>query len=101
MTILRAIPFLAATAGLMACDAVVSTRLDPDAELPLVRGYRDVEDSCALAGESDFTNAFLDDAADLVACPIGSTAEQTLAAGPGVRQVAVTEAYALYSVPRR
>jgi len=88
-------------AGAAACSPFVSTRLDPDAELPLVRGYRDVEDNCSLLGENDFTRPYLGDASDLVACPIGSLAEETLAATPGVQRVATLESYSLYVVPRR
>lgn len=97
-----ALPAGIAALLLAACDGFpASTDLDPNAGLPLLRGYRGVEDSCALTGESDFTRNFLDDAADLVSCPIGSAAEETLTMLPNVRQVAVTEAYALYTVPRR
>jgi len=98
---IRLFPIITAAAAAACSPFPTSTRLDPNAELPLVRGYRAVEDSCSLTGESDFTRDYLDDAADLVTCPIGSLAEETLRALPGVRQVATTESYALYTVPRR
>jgi hypothetical protein len=91
----------AIAAAASACSPFVTTRLDPDAELPLLSGYRDVEDSCSLLGESAFTRQYLDDAADLVACPIGSLAEQTLAAMPTATQLGQTMSYRLYRVQRR
>lgn len=99
---LAMIAALAAATAVAGCGSFpTSTSLEPDAELPFVRGYRGVEDNCALTGESAFTNQFLSDAADLVSCPIGSAAEESLVAETGARRVGATEAYALYSVPRR
>ena len=72
---------------------------DPD--LYFVRGYRFESDPCKLTGESEFTNQFLDDAADLVTCltTYKGTAEfiQTTAA----IVVTQTTSYTLYRVPRR
>lgn len=40
--------------------------------LRIVRGWRDPNDTCKLIGESPLTGDFLDDAADLVGCPVGA-----------------------------
>ncbi|MFY2822573.1 hypothetical protein [Ruegeria sp. MALMAid1280] len=69
--------------------------------LRLVRGYRSTDDDCQLTGETAFTIDFLDDAADLVSCPTGSEAAQSLVEMYGARQVANTGGYTVYSVPRR
>ena len=100
MAATRMTPLLTVLAA-TACSPFVTTQLDPNGALPLVRGYRGLEDSCSLTGESDFTRPYLDDAADLVTCPIGSAAEESLLAERNPTRVAQTVAYNLYSVPRR
>ncbi|CUK04389.1 hypothetical protein RUE5091_02620 [Ruegeria denitrificans] len=70
-------------------------------DLRLVRGYRSTDDDCQLTGETAFTVDFLDDAADLVSCPSGSDAAQSLVDMYSARQVAKTGGYTVYSVPRR
>jgi hypothetical protein len=72
---------------------------DPD--LYFVRGYRFDRDPCKLTGETEFTNQFLDDAADLVTCltTYKGTAEFIKTTGASV--VTQTKSYTLYSVPRR
>lgn len=72
-----------------------------DSELSFVRPYRGPEDSCQLTGETAFTNQFLDDAADLVSCPTGSADAGTLIGEMGAAEVAQTDSYTLFSVPRR
>lgn len=63
-------------------------------------GFPNAGDACRRAGESDFTSQFLDDAADLVACPPGADKE-TFAANFQAREVARRDMWTLYSVPRR
>jgi hypothetical protein len=70
-------------------------------DLPFVRPYRGPSDSCMLTGESPETADYLDDAADLVACPTGSAAAGLLVRDVRGRQVGVSGDYTLYSVPRR
>lgn len=70
-------------------------------DLRLVRGYRSTDDDCQLTGETAFTVDFLDDAGDLVSCPSGSDAAQSLVDMYNARQVAKTGGYTVYSVPRR
>lgn len=69
-------------------------------ELPLLGGYRNVNDPCQLAGESRFTSRHKSPSADLVACLRGGGSERIIAAAPGVRAVAQTESYTVFSVPR-
>ncbi|WP_170775514.1 hypothetical protein [Ruegeria lacuscaerulensis] len=82
-----------------AADTVVKTPTNEN--LRLVRGYRSTDDDCQITGETAFTVDFLDDAADLVSCPEGGSAAQSLVDMYGARQVAETGGYAVYSVPRR
>ena len=74
---------------------------EPDPDLVFVRGYRNPSDECQLVGESAFTVDFLDDAADLVACPTGSSAMQTLMAETGSRIVTQTNSFSFFSLPYR
>lgn len=73
----------------------------PETSLPLFGGYRSAEDTCQRVGESDVTNTFLDDAADLVGCPLGSAEAGSFAAETRGIPVATLDGYALFSVPRR
>ncbi|WP_254437018.1 hypothetical protein [Ruegeria arenilitoris] len=82
-----------------AADTLIVSPTNDD--LRLVRGYRSTDDDCQLTGETAFTIDFLDDAADLVSCPAGSDAAQSLVEMYGARQVAKTGGYAVYTVPRR
>ncbi len=68
--------------------------------LPLVRGYRSEDDWCQLTGESAFTVEFLDHTADLVSCPTGSSAEQSLLEMYNAQKMAETGGYSVYSIPR-
>lgn len=74
---------------------------EPDPELHFVRGYRSVNDPCKLTGETEFTNQFLDDAADLVTCPTGYEGAAEFIESTGAIVVTQTQSYTLYSVPRR
>ena len=70
-------------------------------ELPLFgAGYRAEGDPCRRAGESAFTNQFLDDAADFVACPPGTDAG-LFASETGGSEVGRLDGWILFSVPRR
>lgn len=62
-------------------------------------GYPKAGDSCRRAGESAYTNQFLDDAADLVACP-PSIDPGLFASTTGGRQVAKVDGWYLFSIPR-
>ncbi len=82
-----------------AADTVV--RSPTNDNLRLVRGYRSTDDDCQVTGETAFTVNFLDDSADLVSCPTGSDAAQSLVEMYGAREVAKTGGYTVYTVPRR
>lgn len=64
-------------------------------------GYRDKGDQCRRIGEDDFTNQFLDDAADLVGCPADMENLGVFAIDTGATEVARKDGYVLYSVPTR
>jgi hypothetical protein len=55
---------------------------------------------CRRAGESAFTNQFLSDAADLVACPPGTDA-RLFEFETGGREVARLDGWILFTIPRR
>jgi len=74
---------------------------EPDPDLVFVRGYRSSADDCQLAGESTFTVNFLDDAANLVACPTGSAAMASLMAETGAQMVTQTNSFTFFSIPYR
>ncbi len=69
-------------------------------DLSLVGGYRSQDDWCQLTGETAFTVNFLDHTADLVSCPTGSAAAQSLVETLDARQVAKTGGYTVYTIPR-
>ncbi|MGV6805410.1 MAG: hypothetical protein ACWA49_14515 [Ruegeria sp.] len=69
-------------------------------DLRLVGGYRSEDDWCQLTGETAFTVDFLDHTADLVSCPTGSDAQQSLVDMYNAQQVAETGGYTVYSIPR-
>jgi len=71
---------------------------EPDPDLVFVRGYRSPSDECQLVGESAFTIDFLDDAADLVACPTGSSAMETLMAETGAQIITQTNSFSFFSL---
>jgi hypothetical protein len=74
---------------------------EPDPDLVFVRGYRSPSDECQLVGESAFTVDFLDDAADLVACPTGSSAMETLMAETGAQIITQTNSFSFFSLVSR
>ena len=74
---------------------------EPDPDLVFVRGYRSPSDECQLVGESAFTIDFLDDAADLVACPTGSSAMETLMAKTGAQILTQTNSFSFFSLTYR
>ncbi|WP_246035943.1 hypothetical protein [Aliishimia ponticola] len=72
--------------------------MDP---LPLFgTGYRFKGDVCMRVGEDDSTNQYLDDAADLVACPEDTENLGVFVTDTGAQEVARRDGYVLYSVPR-
>lgn len=74
----------------------------PTTALPLFgQGYRFDGDICRNLGEDAYTNPFLDDAADLVACPSDAENLGVFVAETGALEVARREGYTLYSVPIR
>ncbi|WP_170439983.1 hypothetical protein [Ruegeria arenilitoris] len=97
---------LAAVAALAACDDTPpqpETGAAPpptDDDLYLVGGYRSEDDWCQLTGETAFTVNFLDHTADLVSCPTGSAAAQSLVEMQNAQQVAETGGYTVYTIPR-
>ncbi len=94
--------------NLAACDDVPqSEAVQPAAapaptndDLRLVGGYRSEDDWCQLTGETAFTVDFLDHTADLVSCPTGSDAAQSLVDMYEAQQMAETGGYTVYSIPR-
>jgi hypothetical protein len=74
---------------------------EPDPDLVFVRGYRSPSDECQLVGESAFTVDFLDDAADFVACPTGSSAMETLLAETGSQIITQTDSFSFFSLAYR
>ncbi|NDR57908.1 hypothetical protein [Aliiruegeria sabulilitoris] len=74
---------------------------EPDPDLVFVRGYRNPSDECQLVGESAFTVEFLDDASDLVACPTGSSAMETLMVETGAQMITQTNSLTFFSLTYR
>ena len=72
----------------------------PSPGLPLMGGYRTLGDICQRVGEDAFTNQFLDDSADLVACPETYAALGDFIAITGASEVGLKAGYVLLSVPR-
>lgn len=64
-------------------------------------GYRADGDQCRRVGESDATGEFLDDAADLVACPEDMENLGLFAIETGGIEVARIDGFVLYSVTFR
>ncbi|AXI46638.1 hypothetical protein C1J03_11775 [Sulfitobacter sp. SK012] len=74
---------------------------EPDPDLVFVGGYRGPADDCQLVGESAFAADFLDDAANLVACPTGSVAMESLMAETGAAIITQTNSFTFFSIPFR
>ncbi len=70
-----------------------------ETDLPFVRGYRAPADQCQLVGENDYTNQFLGDASDLVACPADYEGLGVFVAETGAQQVDSYQGYTLFIVP--
>ena len=74
----------------------------PAPEIPFFGdGYRAEGDQCRRVGESEFTNQFLDDAADLVGCPADMENLGVFVLDTDAVLVAQVGATHLYSVPIR
>lgn len=70
-------------------------------ELPFFgTGYRAEGDQCRRVGESEFTNQFLDDSADLVGCPADMENLGVFVTETGGVLVGQSGGTNLYSVPR-
>lgn len=87
--------------GPVVLAACAVTQRQVPVELPLLGGYRDAADQCQRVGESAYTNQFLDDAADLVACPAGAENIGVFVAETGAIEVDRAGGFILYSVPVR
>ena len=85
-------PTLFAALALIGCTAAH----DP---LPLFGGYRSADDPCQRVAEDAFTNQFLDDSRDLVACPMGYDGTEAFLSETGATEVGRKGAYILYSAP--
>ncbi|WP_299986920.1 hypothetical protein [uncultured Ruegeria sp.] len=91
---------LAVTA--LSLSACVSNQTVADTDLPFFGdGYRDEGDQCRRIGEDDFTNQFLDDAADLVGCPEDMENLGVFIIDTGAVEVGRKDGFILYSVPVR
>lgn len=100
-SILITVPALLALGACVETAPEAAEEMMVPAELPLFGpGYRTEGDQCRRAGESAFTNQFLDDAADFVACPPG-TDPGLFAFETGGREVGRLDGWILFSVPRR
>jgi hypothetical protein len=74
---------------------------EPGSSLMFLSGYRDPADPCRGVGESAETVEYLDDAADLVACPADMENLGVFVTETGGRRVGQVGPWALFSVPRR
>ena len=107
---MRLLPALAVPAALLLAACTIDSTppssnppagARPPADVPLFGpGFRGEGDLCRRAGESAFTNQFLGDASDLVACPPG-TDPGLFAFETGGREVARRDGWILFTVPRR
>ena len=96
---MRTVAFSVIALSLTACtsDNAVS-----DTGLPFFGdGYRAEGDQCRRIGENEFTNQFLDDAADLVGCPVDMENLGVFVTETGAVEVGRKDGYILYSVPLR
>ena len=100
LTCIAILPAALFVAGCIGTPVEVAVS-EPDPDLTFVRGYRSPSDACQLVGESAFTIDFLDDASDLVACPTGSSAMETLMAETGAQIVTQTNSFTFFSLTYR
>ncbi len=87
--------------ALVACDAPLPAT--DGAALPLMGGYRAEADQCRRVGENAYTNQFLDDAADLVACPVDMENIGVFVTETNAERLEVSPdgGWVLYTVPNR
>ncbi len=90
-------PSLACFVVLTACTPAPDKRAAPD--LILLGGYRDAADACRIAGETAYTNQFLDHTLDLVACPEDAENLGVFITQTGAYEVGRRAGYILFSVP--
>ena len=96
---MRSIMLTATTLALSAC---ASPEPISGTDLPFFGdGYRAKGDQCRRIGENDFTNQFLDDAADLVGCPEDMENLGVFVIDTGAVEVGRKDGYILFSVPLR
>lgn len=82
---------------LVACEPTPSTTV----ELPLFGdGYRAEGDQCRRVGENAYTNQYLDDSSDLVACPADYEGLGVFLTETGATEVDRVGDYILYTVSR-
>ena len=86
-------------AVLAACTPMPDPTDDPN--LPFIRPYRAEGDKCMFVGESAVTVEYLNDAADLVACPTEYEGVGVFVTETGAVQVGTYSTYTLFSVPVR
>lgn len=72
-----------------------------DPNLPIIRDYRAPGDQCKFVGESAVTVDYLDDAADLVACPSDYEGLGVFVTETGGIEVGSYDTWTFYSVPYR
>lgn len=92
-------PLLLPLLALAGCAPAPAPTLEP-VTLLLLGGYRDPADACRRAGESEATADYLDDAANLVACPKDAENLGVFVTETGALEVARLGGYVLYSVRR-
>ena len=68
--------------------------------LPLMSGYRDRADKCVRVGENQFTDRYLEDGADLVACPIDYEGTGLFVFETEASRLTDAQGYVLFSAPR-
>jgi len=91
--------YLIAVVILSACTPEAD--FTPGPELPFVRDYRAEGDECFLVGEGEDTVKYLDDAADLVACPTDYEGIGVFVTETGATLLDAFPAFTLFSVPVR
>lgn len=93
-------PLFFAILALTACDTILPP---DDAEPDLVfffEGYRNDADQCRQLAETAYTNPFLDDAADLVGCPVTMENMGVFITETGAAEITTKDGFVLFTVPR-
>jgi hypothetical protein len=94
--------FLALPAAILVGACTQEPTPPPETTLPFFGdGYRFSGDACRRIGEDEYTNQFLDDAADFVGCPETLENLGVFVTDTGAIEVARRDGYVLYSVPTR